>query len=137
MEWAIGETRSALAAALSLGDPVGAAALYLDDARLLTPGAELVEGRREIEAYWRTGIALGVSRIELELLELRRPSSLAVEIGRYALSVSPIGGDKLVDRGKYVVLHGQHVDGSWRRAVDVFTPNGLGTSGQIRKEKPC
>lgn len=132
MEHAIHETAAALATAISRGDAAGAAALYAADAVLLAPTAELVAGRRQIETYWRTGIALGVSRMELKRLELRFASTVAFEIGRYALSLAADRREPVADFGKYFVLHVQHGDGSWRRAVDVFNPDG--PSHQIRKE---
>jgi len=132
MEQAIGETTAALATAVNLGDAAGAAALYLEDARLLTPTAELVAGRNEIEAFWRTGIALGLSRMELDVPELRFAGTVAFGIGRYSLSLAARRREPVVDLGKYFVLHTQGADGSWRRAVDVFNPDG--PSHQIHEE---
>jgi len=133
MEHAIRETGAALATAISTGDAAGAAALYAADAMLLAPTAELVAGRSQIEAYWRTGIALGVSRMELDARELRFASTVAFEIGRYALSLATDCREPVVDLGKYFVLHIQSADGSWRRAVDVFNPDG--PSHQIGEER--
>jgi len=133
MEHAIRETAAALATAISTGDAAGAAALYAADAMLLAPTAELVAGRSQIETYWRTGIALGVSRMELDARELRFASTVAFEIGRYALSIAADRCEQAVDLGKYFVLHTQDADGSWRRAVDVFNPDG--PSHQIGKER--
>jgi uncharacterized protein (TIGR02246 family) len=132
MENAIRETAAALATAISSGDAAGAAALYAADAMLLAPTTELVAGRSQIESYWRTGIALGVSRMELDARELRFASTVAFEIGRYALTLATDRREPLVDLGKYFVLHIQSADGSWRRAVDVFNPDGQ--CHQIQKE---
>jgi ketosteroid isomerase-like protein len=124
MERDVREAAAALADALSRGDAAGAAALYVDDAKLLTPRTELVAGRGEIESYWRTGIDLGVTRVGLEMLELGLAGAVAVEIGRYTILLSADRGDAIIDRGKYLALHKQQPDGSWRRAVDVFNPDG-------------
>ena len=110
-----------LATAVTSGDAAGAAALYAADARLLAPAAEVIAGRSEIEAYWRAGISLGLSYLELEPVDVDLMGSLAVEIGRYTVSLE----DRL-DRGTYLVLHRRQDNGSWRRAVEVFNP----------KEKP-
>lgn len=109
---------AALAAALARGDAPGAAALYSDDGKLLTAAARLISGRAEIEAYWREGIGFGLSNLELEAVDVQVIGALAIEIGRYALAVR--GGS---DQGKYLVLHRQEPDGTWRRAVDVFNPD--------------
>ena len=137
MARAIAETTAAFATALNLGDAAGAAALYLEDATLLAPTTELVAGRSEIEAYWRTGIGLGLSRIELDLRELRFVGSAAFEIGRYALSLAEDRREPVVELGNYLALHIQDADGMWSRADDVFNAAGAGSPVSIRKEKPC
>ena len=116
----------ALADAVARGNAAAAAALYAEDGKLLTPAASLFAGRRQIEAYWREGIAIGLSTIELEALEFDAGSDFAVEIGRYAFTLAGDGGGPIVDRGKYVVLHRRQPDGSWRRALDVFNPDKEG-----------
>ena len=124
MEHAIRETAAALATAISRGDAAGAAALYADDAMLLATSNDLVAGRSQIETYWRTGIALGVSSIELNVGELRFATAVAFEVGRYALSLVTDRREPVVDLGQHFVLHVQHTDGSWQRAVDIFNADG-------------
>ncbi len=114
---------AALAEALGRGDAAAAALLYADDGRLLTPTADLLTGRGEIEEYWRAGIAFGLSRFELHTIELTVANRLAVEIGRYLLMLDGDGG-ATVESGKYVAFHRRHADGTWRRAIDVFNPGG-------------
>ena len=113
---------SALAEALARGDAVAAAALYADDGRLLTSAAELLSGRGEIEAYWRAGIAFGLSTVELHTTELRVTGRIAVEIGEYALALGN-AGSQTTERGKYLAVHRRQADGAWRRSVDVFNPS--------------
>lgn len=124
MEDEIRKASAACARAVSGGDVEGAAALYASDAKLLAPAVELIAGRNEIEAYWRAGLLVGVSRLEFETQELELVEALAIEIGRYLVSVQADGGEPVADRGTYLVLHRQQSDGSWRRAVDVFNPDG-------------
>jgi uncharacterized protein (TIGR02246 family) len=109
--------------ALARGDAAAAAALYADDGRLLTSAAELLSGRGEIEEYWRTGIAFGLSRLDLQPIELRVTGRVAVEIGRYAVALH---ADGVAEHGKYLVLHRLQPDGTWRRGVDVFNPHTPG-----------
>ena len=98
--------------------------MYADDARLVAYATDVVVGRAEIEAYWRTGLAIGVSRVDLETVEVARAGETgAVEVGRYAVTADD-GPGRVVDRGTYVALHRQTVDGAWRRTLDVFDPDG-------------
>lgn len=119
-----------LAEALTRHDAVAAAALYARDAMLLTTGEHVI-GRAQIEAYWRTGITLGLSRVVLAPTELRVGEHVAVEAGRYELSVAGAPGvPGATDRGTYVVLHRRDDSGTWLRVVDLFdvdpaTPSGL------------
>jgi uncharacterized protein (TIGR02246 family) len=123
MDDGIDAARARFSAALERGDAQEAAAVYADDARLLPPSAELLQGRGAIEAFWRAGLDAGVSGVELETVELERGGSLAYEIGRYALRLRPAEGGTVVDRGKYILVHARQKDGSWRRAVEMFNPD--------------
>jgi uncharacterized protein (TIGR02246 family) len=120
---AIAAARAAFVAALRRGDAKAAATLYTDDATLLPPTAELIQGREAIEGFWRVGLDAGVAEIELETLELGREDGLAYEIGRYALRLQPVDEGAVVDRGKYVLVHERQADGRWRRAVEMFNPD--------------
>ena len=117
------EARSALAAALERGDKAAAGACYADDAQLLTPTAGLIQGRKAIEEYWGTGIALGLSSVSFEARRVERLGARRVEIGRYRVTVETEPTDARFERGTYLVLHRQAVDGTWQRAVDVLEPD--------------
>ena len=125
-----------LVSAVTRGDATAAGALYAADAKLLAPGSPLVAGRGQIEAYWQTGIALGITQIELEVLnlEIAQAETVALEVGRYALGVQAGDRGHMVYRGKYVGIHRQRADGSWRRAVDVFNPDQPSGEQPQRKE---
>jgi ketosteroid isomerase-like protein len=96
---------------------------YAEAARLLPPSAELMEGREAIEAFWKAGLEVGISDVELETLEFHRQNGLAYEIGRYALRLQPAEDGAIVERGKYVLVHERQRDGSWRWAVEMFNPD--------------
>jgi ketosteroid isomerase-like protein len=85
---------------------------------LLASSAALIAGRGEIVAYWRAGVAVGLVGIELTPIDVRVVGAVAVEVGRYELSVEDGG-----ETGKYCVLHRRGTDGVWRRTVDVFNPD--------------
>ena len=109
--------------ALERGDVAAASGCYADDAQLLTPGAGLIHGRKAIEEYWRTGIALGLSSVSFEARRVERLGARKVEIGRYRVTVETEPTDARSERGTYLVLHRRAVDGTWQRAVDVLDPD--------------
>lgn len=122
-EEAIAEARAAFVTALRRGDAEATSAVYTAEARLLAPSAELLEGREAIASFWRAGLDAGISEVELEELALDRQDGLAYEIGRYALRLQPQEGGAVVDRGKYVLVHERQDDGTWKRAVEMFSPD--------------
>jgi ketosteroid isomerase-like protein len=129
------QATAALVDALGRGEVAAAAALYAADGKLLTPAAELIAGRCQIEAYWQAGIAFGLSRLELHAAELEVVGGIAIELGRYVLALTGEGAGSVRDRGKYVVLHRREIDGSWRRAIDVFNPDAPEAARRNRKEE--
>jgi len=118
MEDAVRRSSSELTTALVAQDAAAAAALYADDAMLLAPSAALIAGRGDIAAYWQAGVAVGLVAIDLTPIDVRVVGTIAVEVGRYELSVGDGG-----ETGKYCVLHRRCPDGVWRRTVDVFNPD--------------
>jgi ketosteroid isomerase-like protein len=135
MEDAIREARLAFAEAVGCGNAASAAALYAEDGKLLVPSSDLIVGRGEIEIYWRAGLDLGLSSIQLDVLELDVAGSVALEIGRYVLALRTRDRTPVVDCGKYLVVHRQEADSTWRRAVDVFNPDAPCVVGRTRKEQ--
>ena len=127
----IAQTNAEFAAALRDGDPGAASAVYAENATMLAPSAELLSGRQAIAAFWRAGVEAGISGVELTSIELERDSGLAYEIGRYTLSLrSPEG--TVVDSGKYLLVHALQMDGSWRRAAEMFSPDSPPTLARRR-----
>ena len=115
-EQAIVELIAAWEAAFNAGDGAGIAALHADDAMLLPPGSEAVEGRAAIEAFWQSTIEeLGV-QVALTTSELESHMATAIEVGSYVFT-SADGSH--VDHGKYVVLW-KKVDGDWKLHRDIW-----------------
>jgi ketosteroid isomerase-like protein len=106
------------------GDPVAAAVGYADDARLLAPSADLIEGRAEIESFWRAGLEAGIRAVELESIRIDRHDTFAIEVGQYAMRLRQPGGADVVDRGSYLLVHELAPDGEWAWALEAFTPEG-------------
>jgi len=106
-------------AALARADAHGVASVYADDALLLAPGSPEVNGRPAIEAFWKAGIAAGITRAELDTTVTHERGDLCVEVGRYRLELAtPDGATK--DAGKYVVVHCRDGEEKWSWAIDIF-----------------
>lgn len=119
----IDEGRLAFEAALQSGDAATAASIYADDATLLAPAADVLHGRPAIERFWRTGVETGIERVTLTQLELRLRGEVAFEVGEYAMHVAPESGARVVDRGRYLIVHRADGDGRWLRCAEMFSPD--------------
>ena len=122
----IDQSRLDFAAALRAGNATAAAAIYAEDATLLAPASELLQGRPAIERFWRTGVETGIADVELVCRDLRYRGDVAFEVGDYVLHLTAETGGPIVDRGRYLVVHRVDADGHWRRAAEMFNPNDGG-----------
>ena len=117
------EIREAIAAAnrgfleaFAQGDAAGAAAIYTDDAAILPPNGETMNGRAAIQGFWQGALDMGLVGATLETVELETYPTGAVEVGKYTFSVA---GGQVVDRGKYIVVWKQEV-GAWKWHRDIW-----------------
>ena len=106
------------------GDAAAASIAYAADARLLAPSASLIEGRPGIESFWRAGLDAGIRSVELIPGRIDPRGTVAFEIGRYVIQLRPPDGGSVVDRGTYLLVHEQGVDGGWSWSLEMFTPEG-------------
>ena len=109
-------------AAFNKGDAAAVANMYTMDARLLPPNGEMVEGRANIETFWQGAISAGLKIVSLEAVHVETQGNLAVEVGRYTLTVPGAGGVTTTDKGKYVVTW-KREGRSWKLAADIYNTN--------------
>jgi ketosteroid isomerase-like protein len=93
---------------------------YEERARLLAPGVPMVEGRAAIQAAQQSMIEGGVQALRLDVIDVIEAGDLAIEIGRYTLTIQPPGGESVIDNGKSVVVWRRQKDGALKIAVDTF-----------------
>jgi ketosteroid isomerase-like protein len=101
-------------AAFKRKDGAGVAALYTGDARILPPNSPMLTGRDQIEQFWKGLIQMGGENAVLETLSVESKGDVAVEVGKYSLSVGTFN-----DSGKYVVVW-KNDEGTWRLHLDVW-----------------
>jgi uncharacterized protein (TIGR02246 family) len=120
MRRGIDETNRRFEDVFNRGDAAGAAQqAYTRDARVLPPGAEMVQGRDRITEFWAAAAQqMGIQRVELSTVEVQPLGDGAYEIGRATLALA--GGQQAT--AKYVVLWKQE-DGRWRWHVDIWNMN--------------
>ncbi len=93
--------------------------VYTVNARVLPPGAPMIEGRDAIKGFWKQAIAgLGLKSAKLTTVEGEMAGDTVVEIGSADLVV----GDGSVVVVKYVV-HWKQEGGAWKWNVDIWNPN--------------
>jgi uncharacterized protein (TIGR02246 family) len=104
------------------GDWAAVAALYAEDARLMPPNAEAVQGRAAIQAFWEAFPL--TTDIDITSEEVDGRGDLAFDRGSYSVGIMPEGtSEPITDRGKYVVVARRQADGSWLMAIDIFNSN--------------
>ncbi len=106
--------------AFNKGDAATIAAMYADDAYVLPPGGDMVEGRKAIEAFWQGAVKqLGDARlVTMDVLPLGPRA--AREIGTVKLETKTQPPQQIV--GKYTVVW-RRVGGHWLIATDIWNTN--------------
>jgi uncharacterized protein (TIGR02246 family) len=101
---------------LRSGNASAVANLYTDDAQLLPPGGEAVNGSAGIAEFWSLVLGLGVRDISIQTLEVDAQGATAIEVGRFILYAD---GKVEIDRGKYIVIW-KLVKGEWKLHRDIW-----------------
>lgn len=93
---------------------------YAPDAEVMAPNLPAFRGREAIRAFWTAFLATGSVDVALTSTNVTQPSSdVAIETGRYDLSLRPASGQAIKDAGKYMVLW-KKSNGRWWAAEDIF-----------------
>ena len=106
-------------AAFAEHDAETLASLYTADAKLLPPNSDFVTGRAAVQTFWQGVMDAGAAGAALTIEEAVGTDSLAVEVGRYALSDS---AGNTIDEGKYIIWWRRTPDG-WRLHRDIWNSN--------------
>jgi uncharacterized protein (TIGR02246 family) len=101
-------------AAFAGGDAARIASLYTPQATILPPGAPMMKGRKNIEAFWKQAMT-SLKNLKLETVDVTSFGTTAArEIGTFTADA---GQQQLV--GKYVVIW-RKSGKSWRLDSDIW-----------------
>lgn len=125
---AIQAANDELMARFNRGDKLGVAAMYTDDAMMLSDGGERYQGRAAIDRYW-AGDPSAPARPApktpphwtLHILSLEGTPEMPVQRGRSIIASEWEGTPKTSDVQFFVVWRRQP-DGTYRIAVDAWWP---------------
>lgn len=115
---AIEATVSRYVAASNRGDVDALMKMYVEDAVLMPPDHEPIQGREAIGAFWRQGTDQG---LEVSTIRVDTDGRLGYMAGRYRL---PATSDEPADSGKYLMCLERQADGSWKLTADMWNSSG-------------
>ena len=103
-------------AAFARQDAAAVAELYTENAKLLPPNSNILEGRAAIQAFWQAVMGMGIASAQLEIQEVDAEGDTAVEVSLFTLCAAD---GMVADHGKYIV-EWKHVKGQWFLHRDIF-----------------
>lgn len=133
VESTIRETNQDFCTAFNTGNYDACAALYAADGCFLAPHHEMVQGKTAIERLLQKFADLGYENLKLETVRVESAGDIAMEIGRYTISIRENNGTSVMDRGKY--LNAWRRFGAWLKVADCWSSD-LPPRVQASQEKP-
>jgi ketosteroid isomerase-like protein len=98
------------------GDVESIASNYLEDAKILPPNMDILEGRKTIKAFWQGALEMGIKSYKAEMTEVESSGNLGFCIGTYAIYGE---NDQEINKGKFLTVL-KNVDGKWKIYRDTF-----------------
>jgi uncharacterized protein (TIGR02246 family) len=108
---------------VATGDSADFANLFTDDAIILPPNSNMVQGHDAIESYWASTLRLGKVNVQLTVKNVFGAGNIAVETGNYDINIQPEGAPPFLDHGKYMVIWQKQSDNSWKLKRDMWSSN--------------
>ena len=117
---AIQQLDDRFSAAFNAGDAAAVAAMYTEDADILPPGMEAMQGRDAVQTFWQ-GASEQLTDLKLTATDVKPlGESAAREIG--AATAKTKGENPQDVTIKYVVIW-EKVDDEWKIATDIWNMN--------------
>jgi uncharacterized protein (TIGR02246 family) len=115
--------------ATNAGDSEALTSLYAEDAVLLPPDHEAIQGRQAIGEFWSQGTDEG---LELRTLRIEVDDNVGYLVGSYHL---PATGEEPADSGKYVMCLRRQADGTWKLTADIWNSSSSGDDAEEPRER--
>lgn len=114
---AVEAASAAFVEAFNAGDAEAVAAMYTEDAVILPPGSDAVEGRAAIQEAMATELAaMGDAVMTFETNEVQAAHGHALEVGGYTVE----GADGAhLDHGKFIAVW-KNTDDGWKMTRDIW-----------------
>ncbi len=113
---AIEEMDAKFSGAFNAGDAATLAAMYTEDAIVMPPNHERVQGTSAIQEVFSGFMSMGVTNLTLTADDVMAAGDLVLETGNYSISLP--GG--VQDSGKFLVVWKKAADGSWKLYRDIW-----------------
>jgi len=107
------------AIAFNTGNFDQAAALFARDGVLIAPRHETAYGQRQVEVLLRQLGDAGYNNLRLETTRLEHSGDMAMEVGRFSMTVRQTDGTIIPERGGYVKVWRRF--GAWLIIGDCWT----------------
>lgn len=92
---------------------------FTDDAVVFPPDANMIQGKKAIEEFWKTVMASGVKKVALNTVEISVSGDFAVERGTGVLTIHPEAVTAVEQNIKYVVVWRREAK-SWKNMWDIW-----------------
>ena len=103
-------------AAFAAHDAAALAAFYTEDAKLMPPNSDILEGRAAVQAFWQAVFDMGIDSALLEIVEVDGLGNTAVEVSYFTLYTAD---GQVADYGKYMI-EWKRVRGQWFLHRDIW-----------------
>jgi uncharacterized protein (TIGR02246 family) len=120
--------------AFNTGNYDQVAALFATDGVFMAPNYEPVSGSKSIERMLRELGDQGYQDLRVETTRIEQSGDIAMEIGRYTVSIVEENGRAFTDQGKYLVVWRRL--GAWRVVADCWSSNLPVRSATGTQDKP-
>lgn len=107
-----------LTAAFNKQDADAMSAMYTQDAQLLPPNSQLVDGKEAIKDFWGAVFNMGFNKVILETIEVSGTGNTIYEVGSFTM----YNNDEVFDNGKFMVVW-KNVDSKWLLHRDIWNSN--------------